>query len=880
MSSLENLTRQVQAGDTLKPWIMLGPFNHDLSSKVVGLSYFENKTSMVGRAAMNEIVDEALKILAQSPTEGQETNFRGEVTRWNLVRGPEKFLSWGTYNISNHLGAAFLSTIVTPEQAGARQWRLIVNDARAIVFVNGSVVFDSANVSPERESMAYVYQFQAALQPGENVLNVGLFRIARMAQVGLRLEITDSDATASASLAPGMSLETRALVEEELCGLRLPRDIIYPEHDLGLTLGSAAASENPKSEFKLQVELVSPDGTVLQTAHPIAAGAVSLAAGKSLADGVYHIRCKWLDKNDQPFTTASFNNLRKVTPVAAPQGYDKIDERRRLVLEHYASNVVTGDRNDIWVHVARYALGQFDRVDGKVIRWTCEFIAARNDCADFAIQAILRLMFWEREQRRLSSEINALMKDTVLGFKYWIDEPGDTVMYMGSENHRLLFHVAEWMAGFLFPIDEFTNSRQNGVFHYHKAFTYITEWLRQRGRFGFDEWHSNSYFPICIAPLLNVYDFATIEGQYKLRQMVGAVLDEMFFNLGSDSYQGIWGTTHGRSYGIYVKYPDFEGTSALCWLLFGNGSLTKGTSGMAPVCLGTSTYKPPKIIFDMATDNTSVVESKERHGILRTSMRHADFVVYRTPDYMLSGLQDHRKGEFESSSHVAQVTLGNKAVIFWSCPHTTGEGSGLRPDYWSGSTTLPRVIQHKNVMSLTFRLNDFTWMSHAWFPQERFDEVRFIGNWVFVRVQRGYVGIYSQNGMKVGDEGQYAGRELQCAARENTWLVECGREADWRSFDAFVNALSAAHITTDKIELNGRTHSQRPFDPISSGVMFESPSVGRFVTGWDVVPTINDAPIQLSRYPLVDSAWAHSDFGSGEMVLRYGDAVYELWFNQ
>jgi len=39
-------------------------------------------------------------------------------------------------------------------------------------------------------------------------------------------------------------------------------------------------------------------------------------------------------------------------------------------------------------------------------------------------------------------------------------------------------------------------------------------------------------------------------------------------------------------------------------------------------------------------------------------------------------------------------------------------------------------------------------------------------------------------------------------------------------------------------------------------------------------------PIQLSRYPLVDSAWAHSEFGSGEMVLRYGGAVYELWFNQ
>jgi hypothetical protein len=36
----------------------------------------------------------------------------------------------------------------------------------------------------------------------------------------------------------------------------------------------------------------------------------------------------------------------------------------------------------------------------------------------------------------------------------------------------------------------------------------------------------------------------------------------------------------------------------------------------------------------------------------------------------------------------------------------------------------------------------------------------------------------------------------------------------------------------------------------------------------------------LSRYPLVDSACAHADFGSGEMVLRNGDEVYELWFNQ
>ena len=255
----------------------------------------------------------------------------------------------------------------------------------------------------------------------------------------------------------------------------------------------------------------------------------------------------------------------------------------------------------------------------------------------------------------------------------------------------MLFHVAEWMAGQLFPTEEFTNSRMRGLYHATKGRTYITEWLRQRGRFGFDEWHSNSYFPVNIAPLINVYDFAIYEDA-KLKQMAGGVLDYMFYILAADTYQGIFGTSHGRSYGINLKYPDYEGTSATCWLLYGTGSLIQSSAaGMSPVAIATSSYKPPRILAGIATDDQDVVESKIRQGVSSGSAPHANFCVYRTPDYMISGLQDHRKGEAESSSHVAQVTMGNKAVIFWSCPHTSGEGSGLRPDYWSGHTTLPRV---------------------------------------------------------------------------------------------------------------------------------------------------------------------------------------------
>ena len=173
-----------------------------------------------------------------------------------------------------------------------------------------------------------------------------------------------------------------------------------------------------------------------------------MECGATLADG-------------QPITSVTFD-VRTVTPTPAPQGYAQLEERKRLTLEHYTRTPDSQFTHSvIWPAVAQYAAGK--EVDEALVAWVCDFIAARKDCADFAIQGILRLLAWEQRNEaagkpfRLSAGLRALMKDTLLGFKYWVDEPGDTVMYMGSENHRLLFHVAEWLAGQLFPLDEFTN---------------------------------------------------------------------------------------------------------------------------------------------------------------------------------------------------------------------------------------------------------------------------------------------------------------------------------------------------------------------------------------------------------------------------------------
>ncbi len=869
--------RRVSPGDILGPWLVLGPFYQDLSDRVQGLTLFERPGATVGVTALEEIVADVEPILNAAPREAEATTFRGEAARWRLVRRPEEYLSWGQYNISNHLGAAFLTTRITPgsEAGDAYRWRLFTAiSLRALVAVNGEIVYDTAAHPVERAYGVFEHTFEAPLQAGENVVTVALFRLGRMAQIGCRLEIADADVVVRVPSPSGVTTERRLEIEEEVRGLRLERDVLYPHHTAEVTFEKTPRGPVDVHLLTDEGERVAETGGDGADAAGDGADTATLCSAAGLVDGAYGLRTTWKDEAGDPVTAVTFD-LKKVSPVIAPPGPEAYGARRERVLAHYADNP---ERRPIWPQVARYALhraGVSDvaPVDEKAIRETCEFIAARKDCADFVIQGILRLMVWEREAQRLSTEINALMKDTVLGFKYWVDEPGDTVMYMGSENHRLLFHVAEWMAGQLFPTEEFTNSRQRGLYHATKGRTYITEWLRQRGRFGFDEWHSNSYFPIDIAPLLNVYDFA-IHEDYKLRQMAGAVLDYIFFDLAADAYQGVFGTTHGRSYGIYLKYPDFEGTASTCWLLYGTGALTKGTSGMAPVCLATSDYEAPSLLNEIANDDQAVIEARERQGLLRGPAQSANFAVYRTPDYMLSGLQDHRKGEPESSSHVAQVTLGQKmrddgqpaeqpAVIFWSCPLTSGEGSGLRPDYWSGHIALPRVVQYRNVLALTWRLPEYAWMTHCFFEPTRFDEVRLEDHWAFARVGEGFVGIHSQHGLTWGDHGQYAGRELVCTAKENSWLVECGRAADWGSFNAFVDALLAANVT----EADGN-------------LTYSSPSIGRFTTGWEGTPTVEGKPIQLRGYPLVGSPWAQAEFGSGELTLSYGDETYEIWFNQ
>ena len=130
------------------------------------------------------------------------------------------------------------------------------------------------------------------------------------------------------------------------------------------------------------------------------------------------------------------------------------------------------------------------------IRQSLYRVNERLDCGDFVIPAFLTILYRYRDSSLLTEELLQGLEDAVLNFKYWIDEPGVDIhlpCYF-TENHQVLFHSIEYLAGQLYRDRIFTNNGENGEWHREHGRTYLKRWLTWRKRFGFSEWLSNGYY--------------------------------------------------------------------------------------------------------------------------------------------------------------------------------------------------------------------------------------------------------------------------------------------------------------------------------------------------------------------------------------------------
>jgi len=183
------------------------------------------------------------------------------------------------------------------------------------------------------------------------------------------------------------------------------------------------------------------------------------------------------------------------------------------------------------------------KIDEKQILDLVDFVNARHDCADFRL--ICLIMTRLRYASLLSKSTLEAIDQAMLSFKYWMDEPGIDGMCYWSENHQLLFAACEFLSGKTFPNQIFLNNQMKGIEHAAKAKVKILRWLEYRYKYGFTEWHSNTYYEEDIAPLCVLIDFSFDE---EIIQKAKIILDLLFLDMAMHSYQGYFVATSGRCY--------------------------------------------------------------------------------------------------------------------------------------------------------------------------------------------------------------------------------------------------------------------------------------------------------------------------------------------
>nr|MDO8087376.1 hypothetical protein [Candidatus Sigynarchaeum springense] len=246
-------------------------------------------------------------------------------------------------------------------------------------------------------------------------------------------------------------------------------------------------------------------------------------------------------------------------------------------------------------------------------------INALKDTMDFDLNYILRILYLDQASQVLSAGIKQTLKDAIVGCKYWYTEPGDDSAIYWTENHQILYHTAELLAGQLYPADVFPRSGMTGQDHVDHAIPLIDRWIGWKGKFGFTEWHSNVYLNLDVGALLNLVDFAA---NSSIQTKAAMVLDLIGFDLACNYYKGIYGTAHGRAYddnvrGTSATSPAAEGTAEMAWVFLGLGyhrpgmAKNVGAAGMGT----TDSYHPPAVLEAIAKNAMAGIEHRSRDGI-------------------------------------------------------------------------------------------------------------------------------------------------------------------------------------------------------------------------------------------------------------------------
>lgn len=733
----------------------------------------------------------------------------------------------------------------------AGQWKVAVHGP-VDVWVNGQ------HVLRKEDSSIFVplkHDFTANLKSGVNEVLVRFEAVKiRVGVYGMALKLPEPAVDAEVVL-PTLLPETaeRQRAERALGGVYLDRELMTAEDpvtlhwadDLADSVQVSVAVHNSRGEVVAGKETLGARGAKVVVAEP----------GK-LTPGRYSIKV-----TPASLKTDEIKNLceRSLSFAVIPsdyreQPYGTYDERREEALEKAARE------DGLYAQIAKLELGRWSEVRSEPFFQAVDKINRRNDTSDFELLGLIGVMLRYADNPSFPAALKQPIEDCILRFRYWADEPGQDVMWFWSENHQITFHACEVLAGQLYPNRTFSNAAQTGVWHREKGERLALAWLRRRLTRGFHEWDSNTYFSVDMLALSHLADLAADD---EVRELAATVLSKLLFTIAVNSYQGVFGSAHARTYPGDVKSGRGEGTSGAARLMWGLGTFSDGKCYVSLALM--KRYRLPPVIEQIAIDVPEAMWNRERHGgVLDPAVDYfggsweVNKVTYKTPDYMLSSAQDYRRGSRGNMQHIWQATFGPDAVVFVTHPPFLAESGS--PNFWVGNLVLPRVAQWKDVLVDVRKCppGEGLGFTHAYFPLHAFDDWMLTGKWLVACQGDGYLALTSKAGIRLVRNGRYAYRELRSHADEDVWICQLGskrQDGGWASFRQRVESL-----LLEFQGLNVKCVTLR-----NEELSF----------GWDSPLVVNHQEIPLRGFPHYDNPYCTAPLPASGMEIRCGGARLE-----